>query len=205
MENIANLNSFRINFDQHGFRQWLGTEQAPKHYLNQWWLYGSLGPKKIQWNLYQNTNSSLQGNVFENVACKMYQFCSGPNLHFFGITGSIWQKKDLTYKFVNINEDLGSQTQGEFRRAFDLWEQNSGLTFREVGRNQRADIDISFARGEHGDGYAFDGQGNVLAHAFFPEFGGDAHFDEDEYYTKDSSRGQYMLQATRSMELQNFA
>ena len=93
MENIANLNSFRINFDQHSFRQWLGTEQAPKHYLNQWWLYGSLGPKKIQWNLYQNTNSSLQGNVFENVACKMSILFRPQLAFFFGLQAQYGRKR----------------------------------------------------------------------------------------------------------------
>ena len=122
---------------------------------------------------------------------------------FSSLTGSVWQKRDLTYKFQNFNEDLGSQTEGEMRRAFDLWEENSGLTFQKVDSNQVADIDIRFVRGEHGDGFAFDGPGKVLAHAFFPEFGGDAHFDEDEYFTKDMPQGQYMLTFTWSMELQD--
>ncbi|XP_017066545.1 matrix metalloproteinase-2 isoform X2 [Drosophila eugracilis] len=66
-------------------------------------------------------------------------------------------------------------------RALSVWENNSKLTFREVSSEQ-ADIQILFARLGHGDGYKFDGPGQVLAHAFYPGDGrgGDAHFDADE-------------------------
>ncbi|XP_032596894.1 matrix metalloproteinase-2 isoform X2 [Drosophila grimshawi] len=71
-------------------------------------------------------------------------------------------------------------------RALLVWENHSKLTFREVYSSQ-ADIQVMFVRGDHGDGYKFDGPGLVLAHAFYPGVGrgGDAHFDADENWDFD--------------------
>ncbi|VDK69626.1 unnamed protein product [Anisakis simplex] len=44
-------------------------------------------------------------------------------------------------------------------------------------------IELLFARRAHGDGEPFDGKGQILAHAFFPRFGGDVHFDEEELWS----------------------
>ena len=40
------------------------------------------------------------------------------------------------------------------------------------------DIEISFAKDEHGDREPFDNRGTILAHAFFPKVRGDVHVDD---------------------------
>ncbi|XP_038056467.1 matrix metalloproteinase-16-like [Patiria miniata] len=110
----------------------------------------------------------------------------------YSLSGNSWSKKDLTYKFINYTPDLGQRTtRAEIVRAFNLWSRAANINFREV-RQGRADIDLRFAYGSHGDGYEFDGRGGVLAHAFFPgpqAISGDAHFDEIERFTSNSRDG----------------
>lgn len=48
-----------------------------------------------------------------------------------------------------------------------MWSRNSELKFTE-SRDKDADILFKFIRGNHKDGYPFDGKGGVLAHAFYP-------------------------------------
>jgi matrix metalloproteinase-14 (membrane-inserted) len=66
------------------------------------------------------------------------------------------------------------------------------LQFQERSSGQ-VDIEISFERFDHGDGNAFDGKGGVLAHAFFPQFGGTAHFDDTEDWSVTEYVGNQLL------------
>jgi Matrixin len=63
----------------------------------------------------------------------------------------------------------------------------SGLSITKVGSG--GDITLGFATGDHGDGYPFDGPSGVLAHAFYPAYGGDVHFDDAETWTTNGSGG----------------
>lgn len=65
-------------------------------------------------------------------------------------------------------------------KAFHMWSEASDLSFDRTFSQAEADINLDFFYGKHGNDEAFDGRGGVLAHAFYPRFGGDVHFDSAE-------------------------
>lgn len=102
----------------------------------------------------------------------------------YTLQGVKWDKVDLTWRVATYTRSLGKDTvRREISNAFKIWSDASKLTFTEVS-SEDADIVVSFNRRYHGDGYPFDGQGAVLAHAFFPgvDRGGDTHFDDEEVW-----------------------
>ncbi|XP_031551994.1 50 kDa hatching enzyme-like [Actinia tenebrosa] len=115
------------------------------------------------------------------------------------VTYGKWSKSALKY-YVQHGADLSqAQQDADFRKALQFWADQSSLTFRQVYSPNDADLKISFGHYTHQGtnaedicGYPFDGQGGVLAHAFFPE-DGRAHFDESEYYTANSDQGTSLL------------
>ena len=97
----------------------------------------------------------------------------------------------MTYrisKYPTSGQMTKQDVDKEIKKALDVWTDFTDLTFTQK-RSGRVHIDISFLEGEHGDGDPFDGSGGTLAHAFFPVFGGDAHFDDKEFWTMESFRG----------------
>src|SRR5918993_4675753 len=110
---------------------------------------------------------------------------------------STWDKLDITYVFVNGTGQLDGDVERDLvRRAFTLWAEQTALTFTEVTDNN-ADIVIGWAEGDHGDGDPFDGPGDVLAHASFPNPYDNSqvflHFDDDERWVDSDSRNVDLL------------
>nr|XP_045601065.1 stromelysin-3-like [Procambarus clarkii] len=108
--------------------------------------------------------------------------------------GSKWKVKDLTYRITKYPSMLSkADVDKEVSIALQAWGDVSGLTFQKKNSG-KVNIEIRFVRLDHGDGDPFDGPGGVLAHAFFPMYGGDAHFDSDESFTVNSYSGTNLLQ-----------
>lgn len=94
----------------------------------------------------------------------------------------------LQFAYRTLSQKMTAQTQqAEVFRALREWSRVIQVDFVE-GNDPAAPrtIGILWGRGSHGDGFAFDGPGRVLAHTFYPAppnpepIAGDLHFDEDE-------------------------
>lgn len=124
--------------------------------------------------------------------------CAGPvteagPIGEYSTVGSGWAKDasggvSLQYFFQSLTDKLQeSVVRGEVERAFRTWEAYANVRFVAGSMaNAMRTVGILFARGGHGDGFAFDGPGGVLAHTFYPAppnaepIAGDLHLDADE-------------------------
>uniref|UniRef100_G1LUK6 Stromelysin-1 n=1 Tax=Ailuropoda melanoleuca TaxID=9646 RepID=G1LUK6_AILME len=112
-----------------------------------------------------------------------------------------WRKTHLTYRIMNYMLDLPRDAvDSAIEKALSLWEEVTPLTFSKADDGE-ADIKILFAVRDHGDFIPFDGPGKVLAHAYPPGPGiyGDAHFDDDEPWTRDTSGTNLFLVAAHEL------
>ncbi|KAK2870924.1 hypothetical protein Q8A67_023451 [Cirrhinus molitorella] len=106
-----------------------------------------------------------------------------------------WTNRTLTYRISRFGSKLTvAQVRTAFRQAWKLWAQAVPLKLRRQ-RKSDADIVISFNNKDHEDGSPFDGEGGILAHAFFPGpgIGGDVHFDDEEAWTSTNAKGCNLL------------
>lgn len=120
----------------------------------------------------------------------------------YALQGSRWRVRNLTYKISKYPRKSGltrREVDETMKKAFGVWEKATDLKF-EKKNSGKVHIEIRFESRSHGDDDPFDGEGGTLAHAFFPVFGGDAHFDDDEDWTVNTARGTSLLM-TASHEL----
>ena len=103
---------------------------------------------------------------------------------------------NITYKiskYPRLAKMTKQDIDSEIRKAWQVWSSVTNLSF-EQRRSGKVHVDIRFEDGEHGDGDNFDGLGGTLAHAFFPVYGGDVHFDNSEHWTMRSLSGTNLAQ-----------
>lgn len=98
---------------------------------------------------------------------------------------------------MNGTDDVaGDAERAAVRDAFATWAGVlCGVAFEER-QSGPADFEIAWATGDHGDGSAFDGVGNTLAHAFYPPpcgggHAGKLHFDDAETWSLTGSGGTF--------------
>ena len=98
----------------------------------------------------------------------------------YALHGSRWKTNTLTYRVSKYPSRLSSFTTDRvIAKALKIWEDATNLKFVKQSSG-KVHIEIRFERKRHGDEDDFDGRGGTLAHAFFPIYGGDVHFDDDE-------------------------
>ena len=111
---------------------------------------------------------------------------------------SKWATTNIAYYFINGTDKLpGEDERNVIQQAFGLWAAQTPLTFTETTNENDANILIEWAVGDHGDGDPFDGPGDVLAHASFPNPYDDRqvflHFDDDESWVNSNNQNVDLL------------
>ncbi|KAG8637951.1 metalloendoproteinase 3-MMP [Manihot esculenta] len=106
-------------------------------------------------------------------------------------------KYSLTYGFLPRTP---TQAVDPVAKAFQTWAANTHFRFSRVQDYTTADIKIGFHKGNHGDGYSFDGRGGILAHAFAPQ-DGRFHYDADERWAIGAMQGAYDLETVALHEI----
>jgi hypothetical protein len=111
---------------------------------------------------------------------------------------SKWDTLNITYFFENGTDTLPGDVERDLiRRAFALWSGQTPLTFTETSSSTDADILVAWAVRDHGDGDPFDGPGDVLAHASFPNpYDNEQvilHFDDEEHWVDSETQNVDLL------------
>ena len=110
---------------------------------------------------------------------------------YYETEGTHWPfDKIITWRITKYSTNKKFQNKeldDEMEKAFKVWENVASLRFKRL-TSGKPDIEVKWAVGSHGECDPFDGPGGTLAHAFFPQYGGDIHFDDSEDFTLNSDK-----------------
>lgn len=128
------------------------------------------------------TDSSLINDYFEDINYEVNEVIENPFLN------RKWNTSMLYYKVSNYSSKLSkSDIDTEIKRAVDIW--NEQINFEMIAKPLGVvDVEIKFLSGDHGRKMNFH---NSLSHSHATEL----HFNEDYYWTINSTRGYNLYQA----------
>ena len=88
----------------------IGSDNSPAqlHYLNLCWnIVNWTLRNRFQWNVNQNSNIFIEENMFENVICRWWPFCLGPNvLNHQSLDGHHTEWVVANFKTIFLNENI---------------------------------------------------------------------------------------------------
>uniref|UniRef100_A0A1I8EWU1 Peptidase_M10 domain-containing protein n=1 Tax=Wuchereria bancrofti TaxID=6293 RepID=A0A1I8EWU1_WUCBA len=101
------------------------------------------------------------------------------------LEGKIIHYRIAHYSRKELHQNMDEMKLKEYvdnalRKAIKLWEDVINVQFIELP-HAKANIEVIFTTFYHGDKYPFDGKGNELAHAFYPNdiiWHGQIHIDD---------------------------
>ncbi|VDO46051.1 unnamed protein product, partial [Onchocerca flexuosa] len=107
--------------------------------------------------------------------------------HHGRLQGKIIHYRIAQYSRKELHQNMDEVKFKEYidsalRKAVKLWEDVIDVRFVEMPYT-KANIEVLFATFHHGDKYPFDGEGNELAHTFYPDnlmWHGQIHIDDSE-------------------------
>lgn len=117
----------------------------------------------------------------------------------FVFEGTPWAQQQIRWFMGTGTPDLTTEV-GAIQAALDTWAGTIPRTFPSTATASNAQLNISFATGDHGDGFPFDGSGDILAHAFYPQ-DGRVHFDDAESWGLSHGGGETDLQTVSLHEI----
>jgi len=126
-------------------------------------------------------------------SCAGALLAAGPVGQYIAAVGPGWDgpglgAATLTYSYEDLSKlAFPEEIESEINRAIEEWSRVVQIRFLPgTDVNAPRNLNILFARGDYGSGFAFDGVGGRLAQAFYPAppnpepIAGDVHFDDSE-------------------------